>query len=139
MAIPQPTRRFTIVLAALAVAIGSYAALLGSRSWHSEFAFEKYEGFLGLGRSDGVSAAKDFVQLFPIGTPLDRYKQYFDQIGGRCFQLPKDRANELICIYEHMRYPPLPVMYTTWAVDIDYDPSTGFSTRIKLTPGLEGL
>jgi hypothetical protein len=126
------------VAAITLMAIAGYALLLSSRSWHSGFAFEKYEGFLGLGQWDELAAKSALLKAFPIGTTLDHYEQYFAQTGGRCFTL-RQYPNQLTCTYDHWRIPPLPLPSTTWAVIIAYDPSTRASANIKVAAGLEGL
>ena len=107
----------------------------------SAFRFEKYEGFLGFGASDEAAAKRDFLQVFPIGTPLDQIEPYFKKIGGRCFELPRDRPGQLLCDYAHPKFrlaPFLPIL-STWAVSIWYGGEPRTSIRVEITAGAEGL
>jgi hypothetical protein len=63
------------------------------------FRFENYEATLGFGASDDVAAMRDFLLVFPIGTPLEKIDTFFNRIGGRCFELPRDKPGRLICGY----------------------------------------
>ena len=130
--------RLAVHLMVVAAVLIFYSVFLGSRGWHGGFRFEKYEGFLGIGQSNEVGATAALSEKFPIGTPLERYEQFFNEIGGRCFTL-RDYPNRLICTYAHMRFPPMPFILTTWAVVVDYDLGTRTSTRLKVAPGVEGL
>src|SRR5580692_5685017 len=97
-------RTRTIIL----IAIAAYGVFLASRGWSSDFTFNKYEGFLGIGNANADAATSAFLRKFPIGTPLDRYREYFAQIGGHCDEIQRYNPNTPFCGYTHLRYPPLP-------------------------------
>jgi hypothetical protein len=125
------------ILAWAIVCIAAYPFFLSSRAWTAGFAFEKFEGFLGLGGFREAEATKAFLDLFPLETPIQKIEQYFDFIGGHCDSL-RDHPAQMFCGYAHLRYPPVPALATTWEVVIDYDVKTDTSTHVKITGGIEG-
>jgi hypothetical protein len=107
----------------------------------SAFRFEDHEAFLGFGKSDDEAAKRNFLVAFPIGTPLDRIDAFFDGIGGRCFELPRDKPGRLICGYAHPKFRMLSFLplLSTWSVDVWYEGEPRISTRVEVTAGTEGL
>jgi hypothetical protein len=86
------------ILAWAIVCIAAYPFFLSSRAWTAGFAFEKFEGFLGLGGFREAEATKAFLDLFPLETPIQKIEQYFDFIGGHCDSL-RDHPAQMFCGY----------------------------------------
>jgi hypothetical protein len=125
------------VLGWMVICVAAYMFFLSSRAWTAGFRFEEFEGFLGVGRFHEAEATKAFLDVFPLGTPVQKIEQYFESIGGHCNSL-RGYPAEMFCGYEHLRYPPVPFLASTWGAEINYDVSTNASTGIKITGGIEG-
>lgn len=103
--------------------------------------FEHYAAPLGFGAADELAAKRDFIEAFPIGTPLSRLSAFFQRIGGKCFTLPIDWPGQLLCHYDHPKYTLLPFLplRSTWLVTVWFDEESQTAIRIDLTSGIEGL
>ena len=127
-----------LVASETSAAVG-FVASKNERDVTMEFRFEDFESFL---RSpDEVGATKAFLKSYPVGTPLEKLKDYFSRIGGKCYTLPRDLPNQLICNYSHPKFAFLPFLpiASTWSTVIWFNEQDKISEKVVITAGSEGL
>ena len=133
-------RRLVIAVAAGLAALGVIvlAAISGPASnteagRYNGFSFSNYKGKY-IGNPNASKAQEDLLKIFPIGTPLDIYKEFYRTIGGKCFDAENFRSsNSVIC-----RYSQGFLVATVRDYDVSFDPATERSTLAKLGTWLEG-
>jgi hypothetical protein len=108
---------------------------LGVKERITPFRFEQFDPILGIGNSDETGARAEVLKVFPPGTALDKFKQFFGSVGGDCFTLDHEAPARLYCIYAHAKYPQLPFwpVSTTWMVVATYAPGTDLAQAVDLS------
>lgn len=105
--------------------------------------FRRYEGKIGMIDADVRGVEQAFLRVFPVGTRTAAIQEYFEGIGGRCFELPLDRPGQLICtyVYPECWYLPLALhpLLSAWAVNVWFEGDPRVSTRLRITAGTDGL
>lgn len=129
---------FTTTIAFLALASSwlSIYEFIQRKLSEDMFHLEAYETFLGLGSVDMATAERNFVQQFPIGTPLKKYRDFFEKNGGDCSEI-RERPGKYYCSYNHA-LPLVVFVVRYWFVIIEYDEQSRVSTKVSLVTGLEG-
>jgi hypothetical protein len=126
---------FTVVAALVAVVV-----LLGQRgvrrSADRPFRFEPFEEMFSCGKADVDRAKEAFLKRFPVGTPIQRIRNNFYTLGGKCYYMPKDWDDEF-CIYAHMVIPLIAA--TGWVVIIKPAENKEMIGSIKMTVGCDSI
>jgi hypothetical protein len=68
------------------------------------FRFESFEEMFSCGQADTDRAREALLKRFPIGSPIRRIRDFFHNLGGRCFT-DRDWGDDLFCTYGCMLVP----------------------------------
>ncbi len=134
-------RRWAATIAAITIVIIVVTALFPYFDPRVPFRFERFEGLgglIGVGEPNVAAANAEFLNHFPLGTPLGQIENYFSMIGGHCGTLPKDRPGHLICDYGHRKYPLNFCAAQMWNADIEYNEQDNRAKNITIRPWVDG-